>query len=154
MRYRWYRFGPWDEKFDECLSALRETGSIEAERYPFQGYYGSLYHNLATEEHHTLTDAEQAILDYLIQEYGQKCLKELLDDVVYETKPMKDAQERGAFNQALRMELVDNELRSGFGDVDFEELVAAEKDVQRGLSIPISEVLSGLERRNSSRGKP
>ena len=152
MRYRWYNHGPWDERVDVCLKALTEAKSIEVEIYPMHGWYGSLYHNLGGNIDSGLSQAEKRILDYLIQEYGQKKLKELLEEIVYETTPMKDVRERKAFNEFLRMELVDNELRAAFGDVDFEDLVAGENDILEGRSTPLSEVLSELEHRNSSEG--
>lgn len=151
FNYRLYHYGPWDERFESCLKELTEDEAILVECYPYRGWYGSLYHN-GKEIEYSLSAGERAILDYLIKEHGSRPMRELVEEFVYETKPMKDAQKRKAFNEPLRMELVDNELSGDFEDVDFEALAAAERELESGGGTPIGNILDELDRHLSKSG--
>jgi hypothetical protein len=91
---------------------------------------------------HTFTRAELAILDVIVDRFGRLPLASLLEDVVYQTRPMLDTTRRG---QRLRIELVDNEERAE--GMELETVVRAVEQLDRGESRPLDEVMAELHRR-------
>lgn len=143
MAYRWWNHGPWDEQFDQCVGTLTESGCIQVGTYPYHGWYGSIFYPLSPIKY-SLTSSEKTILDYLIRSYGRTPLKELLEDIVYATPPMKDAISRKAYGKPLRMEIVDNQGKTQHG-MSLEDVLEGERLTREGAVIDITGSLPTLE---------
>ena len=143
--YRWDDFGPFDQDILHGLNALQHNGFVEVERiaYPSgaEGYrYRSTGRPMASAP--AFTDAQLAILNYVAVEFGSMPLRELLEDVVYQTRPMVDAKKRNAPGAPLRMELVDNEARQA--GLELDRVWESWKQADRGEVRPIRKVMDEL----------
>lgn len=144
LQYRWYNHGPWDKRFHDYLDLMERSGWIEAERYQYRGGHGVLIKKLAGMTMN-LSPGESAILDYVISEYGQKERQELVEEIAYETEPMKDAVKRRAFRKPLRMSLVDGESIDRLGGFGLEDLARGLEEVREGRAVSLKEALDAVE---------
>jgi len=142
LRYRWDKFGPLDPEILRQLERLEQEGFLRATRYEFQGNPAYSYTVSETAMPYTFNKVEAAILDVIVDRLGHLPLANLLEDVVYQTRPMQDATRRG---QRLRMELVDNEERAQ--GMELETVVRAVEQLDRGEGRPLDEVMAELRRR-------
>lgn len=146
LRYRWDNHGPFDPAILRALEDLRDRGEIAEEKVQFpNGCAGFEYRirGAAPCGHGDFTLAERSILNTVVTAYGDKRLRELLEDVVYETEPMRDARERNAYGEPLRMELVDNTQR--IPGLELEDMLQADEDLRAGKGIPLDEALAKRE---------
>jgi hypothetical protein len=109
LRYVWCDHGPFDEQIHDRLADLKNSELIREEQYA-SSYGGPAFRYTATGDGcpTPFGPAELAVVRQVADDIAKTALRDLLDDVVYQTSPMVDARERGARNQPLRMELVDN----------------------------------------------
>lgn len=89
------------------------------------------------------TLGENEILAYVAANYLNLPMSELLDDVVYETTPMKAAE---TFRGPLPMHLVDNEGRKAVG-FDLEAVMRAERQAEEGHYATLGTYFDGLRAR-------
>lgn len=145
LQYIWHDHGPFNSQILVYLDLLSSAGYLDeiVQEYP-NGTRGA--HITATDKplptagDFTLTDDQMAILEHIASAYGRMPLRKLLKDVVYETLPMKDAQERDAKGHLLRMELVDNEARrQGF---DLNRIRRSVQNLNEGKGRRLSEMLA------------
>lgn len=142
LRYRWDRFGPFDPEILRQLERLTQEGFLCRTEYGFQGTPAYSYTATDTPIAQEFSKAESVILGTIVDRFGTVPLGNLLDDVVYQTRPMLEAQRRG---QRLRMELLDNEER--IPGAELERVVRAVEQLDRGEGRPMSEVFAELRRR-------
>ena len=90
------------------------------------------------------TPAETRILSWTFQEYHSKNLSEFLEDIVYQTPPMKSA-ERG---QALDMSVVEDDHQ--FQGIDFNVVLQSETEIARGDFKTADEFFSELRDKYTS----
>jgi len=142
--YIWYDHGPFDQQLYGWLDHLRAEGLIRDEEvvYP-SGNAGHIYTPNEAPPAHDLSPDEVEILSYVCREYSQVGLRELLDDIVYQTEPMLDAKEKNARGEKLNMDLVNN-LKSRAFAVPYEELLARSRQVRAGNVIPHSAAMTRL----------
>lgn len=143
MQYRWWEYGPWDEQFALCEASLKSRNLIQVETYPYQSYYGSFYVPLG-DMMYTFADDEVAVLDYLVKTFGKKGRKELVEEIVYQTPPMKDAVAREAYGKPLRMEIVDNEDFDQHG-IALADILEGERRLRAGLGINATKRVPNVE---------
>jgi hypothetical protein len=145
LDYIWYDFGPFDSEILSQLDQLCWQGLITEEkvRYP-NGKAGSRYHATETPVELDFSKEQRAILDYIVSTYGATPLQTLLDDVVYQTRPMIDAKEREALYCRLRMELVDNESRKP--GLELERITRAIEDLDNGRGKSLREVVANARK--------
>lgn len=143
LDYIWYDHGPFDSEIYAQLDILRQGNFIKQEcvQYP-NGKYGYQYAAGDNPLPDELAPDERAILDAVVEQYGAMSLQALLDDVVYQTKPMLDAKERNARDGQLRMELVDNEAR--IPGLELERMHAAVRHLDEGKGRPLDDFLANL----------
>jgi hypothetical protein len=142
LRYRWDKFGPFDPEILRQVDSLERQGYLREAAYEFQGTVAYSYTATEKSAPRPFTKAELAILGVIVDRFGKMPLGNLLDDVVYQTRPMLEATRRG---QRLRMELVDNEER--IPGAELERVVAAVEQLDRGEGQPLEEVMAGLRSR-------
>jgi hypothetical protein len=145
LDYIWYDFGPFDSEILAELDQLSSRGVIQGEPvlYP-DGKAGYRYLPGDSVGADALSREEAAIADYVVCTYGNTRLRPLLEEVVYQTRPMLDAKQRGAFGGRLDMGLVDNERR--FPGVELGTVLRAIEDVDSGRGRPLREVRANAGR--------
>lgn len=128
-----HNHGPFDSRILSALDALRTRKLLIEEHieYP-NGFQGSLYRTSRTPKI-AFDDATQSILDVVVKQYGALGLRQLLDDVVYESKPMQSAVEK----HALDMSCVDNE--AAIHGISLEDAWKGFRDTQEGRTVPFEE---------------
>jgi hypothetical protein len=84
----------------------------------------------------------------VVRQYGSVPLRDLLTEIVYKTPPMKAVKQLG---ETLPMQMLDNVDRNRLG-VDFEEILAAERDVRAGNCRSAWEVLDELRAEHVASG--
>jgi hypothetical protein len=80
-------------------------------------------------------------LKYITDKFGNPPLRDLLNDVVSQTRPMLDVQKRG---QRLRMDLVNNEER--IPGMELEKVIQGMEQIERGEGRTLGEVMAELRR--------
>lgn len=145
IKYVWHFYGPYEPKLPEWIDSLKGSGVIVEEpmTYP-SGVTGYLYTPGPRSPSASFAPAEMEILSYVCRQYSQVPLRDLLDDVVYQTEPMLKAQEKGAKNQPLEMHIVDNS-KSNELSISFEELLERRRQLQAGEYLPHAEAMAAVE---------
>lgn len=138
LEYRWDNYGPFDPEIQRQLDQLTCNGyvkeEIHKEEYVWYNYYAT---NTPLPCH--LEKAEEAILEHVIQRYTKLKLGMLLEDIVYQTRPMLEATSRG---ERLKMELIDNEAR--VPGLELERIVHAFDELESGGGVRLEDVMSGI----------
>lgn len=143
LRYRWDQFGPFDPRILDELDQLRDQGFVEEDRVLFyDGNQGYRYKSTSRHVSFDFNDEQSAILNYVAVQFGCMPLRELLEDVVYETEPMRDAKKRDAFGKPLNMQLVDNQAR--VPGLELDRVLRSVSQLDQGLGRPLREVMDEL----------
>lgn len=139
--YVWYHYGPYDKGLNERIDRLVAEGVVRSETQQFPtGHIGYRYSTGPKEIAYSLDADELLVLTYVSETYAEMPLRDLLDEVVYETEPMQHAQARGAKNESLDMSLVDGQKRFELG-VPFEELLARSREAKVGKKVSLEELM-------------
>lgn len=134
--YIWYDHGPFDPDFYSWLERLKKENVIREERLTFAS--GKKAYHLTPGDvfpTHGFGPAEIEILSFVCREYSKVELRELLDDVVYQTEPMLKAKEENAHGERLDMDIVNDAKSKQFG-MAYEELLARSQEARAGKVIP------------------
>lgn len=113
LQYKWWFHGPYDKKFKSYLKRLENKGLIKEERQkgimdPDKEYF--IYEDIEDKTiSFSISNMEKEIIDTIITEYRRFQLKDLLEEIIYETKPMLKALEKGTVKEPLDMDCVNNE---------------------------------------------
>jgi hypothetical protein len=142
LDYIWHDHGPFDFEIYTQLRWLDAGGFIKGVfgRYP-NGKEGWQYTATEKDLPLDLSSDETAIATSVAESCKSRTLDGLLK-YVYDTKPMRDAQERGAKGERLRMELVNNEAVE-MGE-DIHRIQKALQQVERGEVRPFEEIAAEL----------
>ena len=150
LKYVWHYYGPFDASVDAILNKLKADGAIVETpvAYP-SGKNGYLYSRGPQEIVPTFDPPDLAILSYVCEKYSAVSLRELLDEIVYQTEPMKAAIDEKAKNTELRMQVVDNAKANEFG-VSFEMLLRRSWELRGGKSLSHQEAMRLVDDRVAS----
>ncbi len=140
--WKFYKFGPWWPGFPRDVKHLVMRGVVQPKPVHFAGADGETY---SAAPHAKLragafSPREEAILAYVLQEFGGSERAALLD-VVYKTKPMTMTKRHAA----LPMSVVDNEGVRESGGIRLADVVKAEGQLARGEGIPLEQLCSELQ---------
>lgn len=130
LEYIWHHHGPFDKKFFDAIGELQAAKQAQPQVIDYGS--GMVEKRLINVDGdwlpETLDDAECAILEYVANRYMAVKLRDLLDEVVYKSRPMREVGHRG---ETLPMDIVDNASarRAGF---DFAEVIAIERAMLDG----------------------
>ena len=143
FRYVWDHHGPFDSKgFFAARRELKRGEYITENTIDCGGYPG--YEMLPTNKpvEYGFEVQEAAVLSYASSIYIEKTARELCDDVVYETEPMKAAKP----GKPLPMDKVKRAkvVRRGF---NLGRMLAGEASSKEGRVKPLAQVLDGLRPR-------
>lgn len=152
VSYEWYHYGPYDKQFPSRISALRSAGVIVEEpvEYP-NGMQGYIYVAGDSPVELSFAEEELAVLHHVCTTYSRRSLQSLLDDIVYETEPMKRARAKDARNQPLDMSVVDSTCRFNLG-IPYDSLMKRRASAKRGEVVDHTEAMERIRaaRRNGS----
>jgi uncharacterized phage-associated protein len=141
IRYKWHDFGPFDENLYVWLENLERQDLIRHEEVRYDGEkVAHVYAPTETPPALDLSPDEVDVLSFVCREYSQVALRQLLDEIVYQTEPMLDAKTRDAKGQALKMEMVDNAKRRDF-TIPYAELLARSRKLKSGQGVSHREAM-------------
>lgn len=146
FKYIWYQNGPFDKSFYEYIDSLKESYIEEVSvQYP-SGCHGYVYRNKpARMEYSDISGPEFYLLQYVIENYSKADLRTLLEEIVYETEPMKEAMKKGARGKRISMKIVDNIDRELYEGLNPEDIIAGKKAIHEGKAHSLEEVFSALQ---------
>jgi hypothetical protein len=149
FEYRLDQFGPYCPEIPAAVNELVASGlawTKEIEATEDGPGWKKLYDS-GQRVIFDFTLAENEILAYVAANYLNMPMLELLNDVVYETKPYKAARQ---FHERLAMEIVDNEGRrlAGF---DLDRIIKAEQQARAGDYLIAAQFFDGLRNRITAR---
>src|SRR5882672_131261 len=150
LEYRLYFYGPFDAEIYRALELLRDSGEIAEELVHYPAASAYRYSTLRPGRTHNLSRTEEALVAHVLNTYAPQTLDDVLD-TVYDTEPMRRAQEAG-LNSRIPMECVDNEMRISLGGIDLERALAAEDYASRRRSVPWIELRRELLDRSRRAG--
>ena len=146
FRYVVNRHGPFDARgFFATCEELKTLGFVtEREVYvgPYRGYE---FHPTPMAPEYGFSLAETEVLSYVARTYMALTAKDLCDDVVYETEPMKKKNLKTG--DRLPMDIV-NRKRSDDLEFDLDRMLAGEASAKAGRVKPVGEALSELRARH------
>ncbi len=140
--FTWYRYkhGPYDKRIEDAVSELVAADLVEDTKDP---WWRGAYHRVLDSHQPIPFDfslGELAVLDYVNTNYVRMNTDELVNDVVYKTKPFVSTNRH---NELLPMDAVNH---SGTKRVGFrlEEVLLAEQEARRGDFMPLNEFMDEL----------
>lgn len=128
FKYVFHHYGPFDSALYDAIDEL--LGNEYAIRSEIDYGQGFVEKRVRDTGHAALMDfapAELEILSFIVEKYMRTPLKSLLDDVVYETEPMKKVERRG---QRLPMDEMNDVEKKRLG-FDLEKVIEAERGSHR-----------------------
>lgn len=136
LKYTWHYYGPWDGSLDRILLDLATREVIRCELVQMLDYTGCIFHNGPTKLESSLSSAERRVAEFVIGKYASRSLRSLLDDVVYQTPPMREAQRKGSRGARLRMSQMDNKRAGQYVPFTFDEIAEALEDDSETIDFP------------------
>jgi hypothetical protein len=143
FEYHLDRYGPFDAGIYNVLDSLKTKGLIGEDLYPWQGSTGFVYHDSSEPVVFSLSPAERYLLEYVIRKFHAVEMSQLLEDIVYETWPMKKATQHG---ELLDMDAVNNTMKQRLKGIDFDRLLLGEQQIREGNYTTLDDVLKELGR--------
>lgn len=126
--YYFHHHGAFDPALYDALGELERAGLAEERlEYYSDRKYEQRVSWTGSSGPASFSPAEREILEYVTRTYAQMPLDQLLNDVVYQTEPMKAAQRGSRVPMADQNDAERNEI--GF---DLEQVLAAERDALQG----------------------
>ena len=144
-KYIWHFYGPYEAKLTTWINRLKD-GQVLVETpvvFP-SGKQGYLYTPGPTQAPESFKPVEVEILTYVCRQYSRVDLRELLDDVVYQTEPMVRAQKKKAREKPLEMDIVNN-TKSGELTVTLEELLERRRQLRAGEGLDHAAAMNAME---------
>ena len=143
LEYVWGDFGPFDQRIYNVLETMKRRGLVQEAEY-VSGHGKPAYRYELTEpcRRDGLHRAEVEVAEHIAAQVRDTPLRELLDDVVYETEPMLDAKQREARGQKLNMDVVNLKKRR-FG-IDLEKAWDNDEAITTSKSISAEKLFTEL----------
>jgi uncharacterized phage-associated protein len=146
FKYIWYQNGPFDKSFYGYINSLKNSYIEKVSvQYP-SGCHGYVYRNIPAQmKYDNISEPEFYLLQYVIENYSKVDLQTLLDEIVYETEPMKDVIKKKAYGKRLPMKIVDNFDKEIYKGLNPEDIISGKKAVHEGKAHSLEEVFSALQ---------
>lgn len=143
FHYRRYTHGPFDAAFYAAKDEL-VAGEFATSCPTWVGNYkGNCLEPTPNPVEYDFSPAEAEVLRYVAETYMTMTARQLCDDVVYETEPMKDAQ----MQDELPMDRLDRRTDDPFA-FDLERMLRSEQSAKAGRVRPIRTALHELRARH------
>jgi len=145
LSYRLDKHGPYDPAIEDAVTEVivAELGWETIERYSLPtgapGQYKRL-HVTGRPIPFDFTLGQNEILAYVVKNYVPMPKKELLEEVVYETTPMKAVNQ---FKDPLPMDMVNNKGRDEVG-FELEEVLQAERKARTEPLLTLADFMRGV----------
>jgi uncharacterized protein YwgA len=149
FEYRADHFGPYPPEITDALAELEAEG-LAWTRATEATAEGPSWKQLFDSGHRIVFEfslEENEVLGYVVKNYLNMPMEELLEDVVYQTTPYKASE---SFRERLRMEMADNEGKKLVG-FDLRAIINAERQVDAGEYLVAREYFDGLRNRIAAR---
>lgn len=148
IQWTLYHYGPYSQEIPDAIDELERQGLCwtEVKHAPGEATWKKLYDS-GRPTLFGFSLAEDEVLAFVVANYLDMPMEELLDDVVYQTAPYKKAQ---GFDQPLQMDLVDGEGKKEFG-FDLGAIARAERQAEEGDFLTAREYFNGLRDRITAR---
>ena len=136
-----YHYGPYGQAIPDAITELEEAELCwtDVKKVPDEPRWKKL-HDYGKPTVFEFSLAQDEILGFVVETYLDMPMEELLDDVVYEVTPVKQAERIG---QRLDMNLADNEGKREVG-FDLEKIIHAERQAEEGNFLTAREYFDGL----------
>jgi Protein of unknown function (DUF4065) len=142
--YRWDNYGPFDPEIQRQINYLMAEEQVEETvNTASGGYIYYQYSPIGHGIHSDLNREEAVVFDFIIDRFANMKLADLLDDVVYQTRPMTSATTRG---ERLKMDLVNGEER--IPGVELENVIAGYEQIEKGQKKSLDEIMLSLQERD------
>ena len=129
--------GPYDRAFEEHTEHAKDAVRISWEAV--HDYNVCVHEPVGSMPNVSFSPAERLVIDRTLAEYGGMSRRELLEDVVYETRPMKGAVGRPV-GTPLEMGAEDFALKKKYG-IDFEQIAASVDEMRAGKRVDVSTLI-------------
>jgi Protein of unknown function (DUF4065) len=139
LQYRWDNHGPFTPEILRQVNWMRENGNLTEQCHGEDGYVWYEYRPTEYAIPVAFRREERAILDHILAKYADMKLGALLDDIVYQTRPMQEAKMRG---ETLNMSLIDNEQRTP--GMELEKVLASVDELEAGGGAALEDMLKDL----------
>lgn len=144
FHYIRYTHGPWDKGFYGVVAELTAEGLLREERIEFpNGTVGYRYEATGSRMDYGFSPEDAVILAHIAETYAVYGARELCDEVVYQTEPMKAEVE---MNGELPMDAENKAEQDELG-FDLRRMLAGEKSVREGRFQPLEQVIRELQAR-------
>jgi|CXWL01.1.fsa_nt_gi hypothetical protein len=153
LSYVAYHFGPYPPEIKETVDSLVEkelAWTEETGRAAPDEIRKILLFDTGRPTSFSFSRGEVEVLAFVVRNYLDMPMDELLTDVVYETAPFKVAKENGGDRPRIPMEMVDNTGTAELG-FNLEEILLAEEQVASGQARVGSEGIDAIRGRLSAR---
>jgi hypothetical protein len=138
--YRWDEHGPFDPEILRQLDHMQAAGYMNQEIKHAAGTTHYMNTSAETPSFCPLKRDEMAILEYVVNSYASMILDDLLEEIVYQTRPMTSAEKLG---DRLKMELVDREQR--IPGLELERMLEAAEELKAGKVISLEKLLAEID---------
>jgi hypothetical protein len=141
--YRRDSFGPFDQAFYAARDELVQKGFATSHQEWIGNYVGYCLEPTPAGVEYDFSGGEAAVLRFVAESYLNLTARELCDDVVYQTEPMRDAK----MMEELPMDKVNKRADDPLG-FDLERLLRSEESAEAGRTKPLSSALNALRSRH------
>jgi hypothetical protein len=143
FRYQRYTHGPFDSSFYAAKDELISGGFVTTSVTWVGSYQGNCLQPTPSPVEYDFSVGEAEVLRYVAESYMSLTARQLCDDIVYETEPMKDVQ----MMDELPMDKVERRADTPF-QFDFERMLQSEQSAGAGRTRPLKTALNELRARN------
>lgn len=132
--------GPFDSGgFFAALGELTAGGLATENQVPCGEYVGYELYATGVATEFDFTAAEAEVLRYVATTFFSKSARELCDDIVYKTEPMRSAEA----GKPLPMDIVNRAPGDGLG-FNLDRMLAGEASAEAGRTRPLADVMREL----------
>ena len=153
FEYHAYYYGPYSQELPEAIAELETAGlawSKEEGRSQPDDVARKRLFDTGKPAALDFSLGENSVLGYVVSNFGEMDLDELILDFVYASRPYRAALVRERFNERIPMEIVDNEGRGEVG-FDLERAIGAERQADEGQFLTAKDYFDGLRSRIAAR---
>ena len=143
FRYIKWHHGPFDKSFYDVLKSLKTKGLITDEQIAWSK--GELYRfiDIGGPVAYDLLPAELHILSRVAELYQTAEIGELLDEIVYQTEPMKAVEDK-RIGTRLNMQALNDLGKKQIGGLDIDTILRSRQEIREGKYFDFDEFLAEM----------
>lgn len=148
FEYHFGKHGPFDRRIYDAVEELQDRGFATEQEIHLIDFTERRISDTGEPAILDFSSAEQEVLSFLVAEYSDAPLGDLLDEVVYSSQPMEKVESRG---DPLPMDEENDTVREERG-LDLEEMLAAEEEAEQGNYRELEDFFSDLQAETADDG--